>query len=78
MPPQIGNKLKNRKGNWNASKGLGLEGGLKGFLEAKYCYILKKRKEKGGEIIGPLMSSPGNHNAEAHANILAGTDSYKK
>ena len=54
---------------------MGRKGGSKGILEAKYCYILKKRKEKGSKISGPLMSLPVNRNADAHANILAGTDS---
>ena len=48
---------------------------MKGILEAKYCYILKKRKEKGGKISGPLMTLPVNRNADAHANIRAGTSS---
>ena len=60
------------------AKDWGWRRGLKGFFEAKYCYILKKRKEKGGKISGPLMTLPVNRNADAHANILVGTDSYKK
>ena len=31
-------------------KDWGWRRGLKGFLEAKYCYILKERKEKGVKI----------------------------
>ena len=42
------------------AKDRGWRGGLKGFLEAKYCCILKKRKEKGGKISGLLMSLPVN------------------
>ena len=35
----------------------------------------KGKKEEGGKNSCPLMSLPVNRNADAHANILAGTDS---
>ena len=35
----------------------------------------KNQKEKSGKNSGPLMSLPVNRKADAHANILAGTDS---
>ena len=35
----------------------------------------EEKKRKGGKISGSLMSLPVNRNADAHANILADTDS---
>ena len=45
---------------------------------AQDCQIFlyfEKRKENGREISRPLMSLPVNRNADAHANILAVSDS---